>query len=134
MFCSFKNPAQGRYVRSCMMSAGLVVLFAVAAAAAFRLWHLKGLLAYPVAALPALPILWVLIETGRYLAAEKDEFQRSLLVQCLLVGIGGTLAVTTVWGYMEDFARAPRLDLIWVYPIFWFFVGIAKPVLYRRYK
>jgi hypothetical protein len=134
MFCSIKSPAQRRFVRVCWMSGGLVAVLAVAAAAAFRLWHLKGLLAYPVAVLPALPILWVLIETGRYLALEKDEFQRNLMVQCLLGGIGGTLAVTTVWGYMEDFARAPRLDLIWVYPIFWLFVGIAMPVVYRRYR
>jgi CDP-diglyceride synthetase len=134
MFCSIKSAAQRRFVRTCWMSGGLVAVLAVAAAAAFRLWHLKGLPAYPVAVLPALPILWVLIETGRYLAIEKDEFQRNLLVQCLLGGIGGTLAVTTVWGYMEDFARAPRLDLIWVYPIFWLFVGIAMPVVYRRYR
>jgi hypothetical protein len=134
MFCSIKSPAQRRFVRTCWMSGGLVAVLAVGAAAAFRLWHLKGLLAYPVAVLPALPILWVLIETGRYLALEKDEFQRNLMVQCLLGGIGGTLAVTTVWGYMEDFARAPRLDLIWVYPIFWLFVGIAMPVVYRRYR
>lgn len=134
MFCSSKSAAQRRFVRSSMLSAGLVIVLAVLAAAAFRFWHLKGLAAYPVAALPALPILWVLIETGRYLADEKDEFQQNLLVQCLLGGIGGTLAVTTVWGYMEDFARAPRLDLIWVYPIFWLFVGIAKLVVYRRYR
>jgi hypothetical protein len=116
------------------MSGGLVAALAVAAAVAFRLWHLKGLLAYPVAVLPALPILWVLIETGRYIAIEKDEFQRNLLVQCLLGGIGGTLAVTTVWGYMEDFARAPRLDLVWVYPIFWLFVALTYPAVVRRYR
>jgi hypothetical protein len=134
MFCSIKSAAQRRFVRSSLLSAGLVVVLAVAAAAAFRLGHLKGLLAYPVAVLPALPIVWVLIETGRYIAAEKDEFQRNLLVQCLLVGIGGTLATTTIWGYMQDFAHAPRLDLIWIYPIFWLFVGIAWPVVYRRYR
>jgi hypothetical protein len=116
------------------MSAGLVVVFAVAAALAFRLWHLKGLPAYPVAVLPALPILWVLIETGRYLAAEKDEFQRNLLVQCMLGGIGGTLATTTAWGYLEAFAHVPHLQAVWIYPIFWLFVVIAWPVVYRRYK
>ena len=133
MACSMKAPAR-RFVRSSWMSAVLVSLFAVVAAVAFRRWHLTGPLAYPVAVLPALPILWVLIETGRYLAAEKDEFQRNLLVECLLGGIGGTLAVTTVWGYLEDFLRAPRLDLIWIYPIFWLFVGIAMPVVIWRYR
>jgi len=134
MFCSIKSAAQRRFVRSSLLSAGLVVVLAVAAAAAFRLGHLKGLLAYPVAVLPALPIVWVLIETGRYIAAEKDEFKRNLLVQCLLVGIGGTLATTTIWGYMQDFAHAPRLDLIWIYPIFWLFVGLSVPVVILRYR
>ena len=134
MFSSIKSPEQRRWVRSCWMSAALVVPLVFGAAVAFRLYHLHGVAAYVVAFLPTLPILWVLVELGRYLAVEKDEFQRNLLVQCMLGGIGGTLAVTTVWGYMEDFARAPRLDLVWVYPIFWLFVGLAWPVVYRRYK
>ncbi len=134
MLCSTKSPAQRRFARTSLVLAGLVIMFAVVSAEAFRLWHLKGLAAYPAAVLPTLPILWALVKTGRYLAAEKDEFQRNLLVQCLLGGIGGTLAVTTVWGYMEDFAHAPRLNLIFIYPIFWLFVAIAKVVVYRRYK
>ena len=134
MFCSSKSPAQRRFARSCWMSAGLVVVLAVVAAVAFRLWHLKGLPAYPVAVLPALPILWMLFETGRYLAVEKDEFQRNLLVQCMLGGIGGTLATTTAWGYLEAFAHVPHLQAVWIYPIFWLFVGIAWPVVYRRYR
>src|SRR5208283_3075438 len=134
MFCSITNPAQRRFVRTCWMSGGMVTVLAVAVALLFRFLHLHGAPAYAAAVLPALPILWVLVETGRFLAVEKDEFQRNLLVQCLLGGIGGTLAVTTIWGYLEDFARAPRLDLIWVYPIFWLFVGLAWPVVYRRYR
>ena len=134
MFCSSKSPAVRRFARSCWMSAGLVVVLAVAAAAAFSLLHLKGLLAYPVAVLPALPILWMLFETGRYLAVEKDEFQRNLLVQCMLGGIGGTLATTTAWGYLEAFVHVPHLQTMWIFPIFWLFVGISVPVVYRRYR
>jgi len=134
MICSVKNPAQRRFTVRCWLSAMLVVLLSVAAALAFKLGHLRGILAYPVAALPALPIVWVLLETGRYLAAEKDEFQRNVFVQCLLGGIGGTLAATTVWGYLEDFTHAPHLDLMWVYPIFWVFVGISAPLVMGRYR
>ncbi len=134
MLCSTKSPAHRRFARSCWTSAGLVVVLAVAAAAAFRLWHLKGLLAYPVAVLPALPILWVLFETGRYLAVEKDEFQRNLLVECLLGGIGGTLATTTAWGYLEAFAHVPHLPSMWIYPIIWLFVGLSVPVVILRYR
>ena len=128
------NPAQRKFRVRSLVAATLTVLFAIVAAGVFHRFHPHGVDACLVAVLPALPILWVLIETGRFLAAEKDEFQRNLLVQSLLGGIGGTLAVTTVWGYMEDFARAPRLDLIYIYPIFWLFVGLAMPVVRRRYR
>ncbi len=134
MFCSVKSPAQRRWVRSCVISALLVVGLAIGATAAFHLWHLKGLPAYAVAVLPAIPILWLLVEMGRFLAVEKDEFQRNLLVQCLLGGIGGTLATTTIWGYLEDLARAPHLDLVYVSPIFWLFVVVSYPVVRLRYR
>lgn len=133
MTCSM-NSAQRRWTISCWLSALLVVLLSVAAAMAFLYGHLRGPLSYPVAVLPALPILWVLYETGRYLAAEKDEFLRMLLVQSLLGGAFGTLAVTTIWGYLEDFTHAPRLHLGLVYLIFWLCTGIAFPVVYRRFK
>jgi hypothetical protein len=134
MFCSTKAPEQRRRVRSCLISASLVVVLAIGATAAFRLWHLKGLPAYAVAVLPALPVLWLLVEMGRFLAVEKDEFQRNILVQCVLGGTGGTLATTTIWGYLEDFAHAPHLDLIWVYPIFWLFVVASYPLVRLRYR
>jgi hypothetical protein len=128
------NPAQIRFVMRMWVLAGFCVVCSAAATLAFRLWHLRGLMAYPVAVLPALPILGALLATGAYLADEKDEFERRLLVECLLGGIGGALAATTVWGYLEDFVRVPRLDLIWVYPIFWLFVGISMPVVKARYR
>ncbi len=135
MFCfGIKSPAQRRYVFRSWTAAILVILLTLVAALAFKVGHLQGPLSYIVAVLPALPILWLLIETGRYIAEERDEFQRNVLVQCLLGGIGGTLAVTTVWGNLEDFAHARHLDLILVYAIFWFCAGITYPIVYRRYR
>ncbi|MGD1107903.1 MAG: hypothetical protein ABR865_12730 [Terracidiphilus sp.] len=134
MFCTTSSPEQRRWVRSCWMSAAIVVPLVIGAALAFRLYHLHGVAAYAVAVLPTLPILWVLAELGRYLAVEKDEFQRNVLIQCVLGGTGGTLATTTIWGYLEDFARAPHLDLVYVYPIFWLFVLVSYPVVTLRYK
>jgi hypothetical protein len=116
------------------MSAALVVLLALCAAAAFRFYHLHGFAAYVVAVLPALPILWVLLELGRFLAVEKDEFQRNVLVQCVLGGTGGTLATTTIWGYLEDFTHVPHLDPVWVLPIFWLFFLVSYPVVRLRYR
>jgi hypothetical protein len=134
MFCSANNPASRRYIIRSVISAGLVILFAVFAAVSFHLWHLHGAPAYLVAILPALPILGALVATGIYLKEEKDEFQRNLLVQSLLGGIGGTLALTTIWGYLEDFTKTPRMDLISVYAWFWIFVGVSYGVVRRRYR
>jgi hypothetical protein len=134
MLCSIKSPTERRYVIRMWIMAALCVLFSLVAAVVFRLSHPHGILAYLVGVLPALPITGALIYTGVYLAEEKDEFQRNLLVQSLLGGTGGILAVTTAWGYMEDFAHAPHLDLVWVYPLFWLFAGISYGFVRARYR
>lgn len=135
LLCSSKtNPAQRHFVVRMWSGGGLCALFAVLAALGFRTFHFKGVLAYLVAVLPALPIVGQLVATGVYLSEETDEFQRNLLVQCLLGGIGGTLAAAMMWGYVEDFTRAPHLDLVWVYPAFWVFVALSMPVVKLRYK
>ncbi len=125
MLCSIKNPSECRYVIRMWVTAGLCVLFATVAALTFRFGHPHGVIAYMVAVLPALPIIGALFYTGVYLSEEKDEFQRNMLVQSLLGGIGGTLALTTAWGYLEDFAKIQHLDPIWIYPVFWLFAAIS---------
>jgi len=134
MICWSRNGADRRYVIRMWVAAGLCVAFSVVAALTFRLGHPHGVLAYLVAVLPALPIGGALVGTGVYLGEEKDEFQRNLLVQALLGGTGGILTAVTAWGYVEDFAHAPHLDLIWVYPAFWAFAGISYAVVWARYR
>jgi hypothetical protein len=91
-----------------------------------------GPLAYGLAVLPALPILGMLLVIGLYLAEEKDEYIRNAQIQSLLGGMGLTLALVSVWGFLENFTHVPRLDLFLVYPIFWGFVGISAFVLWIR--
>ena len=134
MLFSYNNPAQRRFVIRMWLMAALCALFSVVAALVFRLSHPHGVLSYLVAVLPALPIIGALVYTGVYLAEEKDEFQRNLLVQSLLGGTGGILAVITAWGYMVDFARAPHMDLVYVYPLFWVFAGISYWLVKARYR
>lgn len=134
MICGGASPVQRRFTIQMWVVAGLCILFALVAAVAFRRAHVSGLLAYPVAVLPALPIIAALVCTGTYLAEETDEFQRSLLVQALLGGIGVTLAATTAWGYLEHFVHTSHFDAIWVYPIFWFATALSYPVVRMRYR
>jgi len=134
MFCSSTSPAVCRLTNRVWGTVVLTVLFAVISGLGIRFGHLRGIAAYLVAVLPALPIIAVIVAFGIFLEEEKDEFQRNLLVQCLLGGIGGTLAATTVWGYLEAFVHAPHLPLMWIYPIFWLFVSVSYPVVRLRYR
>lgn len=134
MSCSIKSPAARRLAIRVFGTMVLNILFAVIAALAIRFGHLTGIPAYLVAVLPALPIIAVIVAFGVFLEEEKDEFQRNLLVQALLGGIGGTLAATTVWGNLEAFVHAPHLQTIWIYPIFWLFVGLSIPFVLWRYR
>ena len=62
--------------------------FSTIAALSIRFGHPPIGAAYLLAVLPAFPIMGALVVTGLYLAEEKDEFQRQLLVESVLGGIG----------------------------------------------
>ncbi|MGA3370244.1 MAG: hypothetical protein ABSC48_00615 [Terracidiphilus sp.] len=134
MNCTTNNPAARRYMRRFAVTMLLYVLFLVLAVWVFVHRHPTGVLAYALAVLPALPAIGLLAVFGLYLAEEKDDFQRFIGVQAMLWGIGGTLAVTTIWGFLENFVHIRHLDLILVFPIFWAFFGISLPILLARYK
>jgi hypothetical protein len=134
MFCSPKTPALRRYRNRVGVVMSSYCLLLPITVFGFRHYHLTGLAAYALAVLPALPILAVMIVVGLYLAEEKDEFWRNYLQQVLLWAIGPTLAVTTVWGFLENFAKAPHLDLYLVFPIYCVFVGIATVLIKLKYR
>jgi hypothetical protein len=72
--------------------------------------------------------------TGRYMREEKDDFQSAVLVQSLLGGIGATLVVTTVWGFLENYAHFRRLDILMLWPLYLVFVGISYGIVKARYR
>jgi hypothetical protein len=128
------NPARRRYIYRVLAAMALYFVFLVTDVVIFRHRHPAGVLAYALAILPALPILAVLAAFGLYLAELKDEFRRMVLVQSMLWSIGATLAVTTVWGFLESFAQVPHLELIWVYPVFCFFFTIFAQLVKLKYR
>jgi hypothetical protein len=134
MICQTNNPAVSRY-NSRFIGMMLVYVFILL----LTVWIFKhhppsGFLAYLLAILPSLPLIAGLVVVGEYLAEEKDEFQRTVFVQAMLWSIGATLSVTSVWGFLENFNRAPHMDLYMVYPLFWAFVGVSVPLLKARYR
>lgn len=128
------NSAQRRYLFRMQASAGFSIAFSIAAKLILRYEHLPHGAGYLVAILPAFPIMAALVVTALYLSEETDEFQRQVLIESLLGGMGITLAGTTVWGYMESMAAAPHLDSIWIYPIFWIATAVCMPLVWMRYR
>lgn len=100
----------------------------------FYRFHPHGPLAYVLAVLPSIAILAVIVSLGLYLVEETDEFQRSLMVELLLWGLGGVLVVTSAWGSLETFTHIPHLMPTMTYALFWIFASLSWPFLLRRYR
>lgn len=134
MKCTTNNPAKRRYMWRLAITMALYIAFLVLAVVIFVHYRPTGPLAWLLALLPALGIIAQIAVFGMYLAEEKDEFQKNLGVQAMIWGIGATLSVTVVWGFLEGFVHLRHLDLILVYPLYCVLSGIALGIQQMRYK
>lgn len=129
-----RNPAQKRYLKRFLSVMAVYVVSIVAVSYIFSHFHPAGPVAYVLAALPGLPIIGVIAVIGLYLAEEKDEFERSVLVESMLWGIGFTMALSSVWGLLEIYAGVPKMWVFLVGPIFCGAYGLATPLIRLRYR
>jgi hypothetical protein len=134
MLCGPTNSARHRYIRRFAIAMSAYIALTLIVASCFHRLHPTGPFAYLLAALPAFAIIAMIVTVGLYLAEEKDEFQRNLLVQAMLWGLGGVMAITSVWGMLESFTHIPHFEPTWTFTVFWILVGISSPFLQRRYR
>ncbi len=134
MKCSTTNPAQRRFLVRFALCMALYAVALVAAVVVFVHFRPSGVGGYVLALLPALAIIGMLVVIGVYLSEETDEFIRNMQVRALLGGIGGTLSVVSVWGFLENFMQVRRMDLFLVYPLFWVATGVSSAVVWLRYR
>jgi len=134
MTCTPVSKAGRRYLYRLFPTMFTYVAFLFFAKWTFRHLHPTGILVYLLAVLPALPLIGSLVVVGLYIAEESDEFERSIIVQSMLWGLGGSLAISTIWGSLEDFANAPHVSSFWVYFFFWIFMGLSQPLIRLRYR
>jgi hypothetical protein len=134
MICAPQSKAGRRYISRLLPTMLLYVVFLFFAEWMFHHVHPTGVVVYLLAVLPALPLVGSLAVVGLYIAEESDEFERSIIVQAMLWGLGGALSVSTIWGFLEDFANAPHISTFYVYLFFWIFMGISQPFIRMRYR
>ena len=91
----------------------------------------SGPLAWPLAILPALPVIGVFWAVMRLLVEEPDEFLRMLLVRQALVATGFCLTVTTIWEFLQNFDLVPPGNGGFGAAFFWF-MGLGVGAIYNR--
>lgn len=132
MNCGAKSVAIKTYQRGLLrtMSAYVLVIFGVT-------WFVKhhhphGVEAYVLAVLPAVPIMAMLAVVGIYLRDEKDEFLRWMTIQSMLWAMGVILALTTIVGFLHNFAGVPEPPMFYVFVVYWVVFGVVQGVLQMR--
>ena len=127
----YKSPATRRYLirLAVLMSAYLVTLFV--AVYAFRHQLVSGPLAYPLAVLPAVPVIGVFWAVMRLLVEEPDEYLRMLFVRQALIATGFCLTVMTIWEFLQNFDLVPPGNGGFGAAFFWF-MGLGVGALYNK--
>ena len=126
MLCEWNSAAAKRYqwTVAIEMAAYLLIVFGVSS---FVHRHTPaGMELYLLSALPSIPIVGVLSAVGVYLRDEKDEYQRDVMVKCILWGTAGVLVLTTFLGFLHSFGWAGSAPPFLEFVTFWLLVGLAK--------
>src|SRR5205085_11272151 len=98
-----RSAAWIRYNWRIVWLSALYAAFLIAAFYSFKHQLIPSLLKYPVAILPALPIIGIFGAMGRYLVEEPDEYVRMLMVRQMLWASGFALSCATIWGFLDNF-------------------------------
>jgi hypothetical protein len=104
---SNNSPAARRYLRRFIPLMLSYVAILLGVSAWFNHGGPTGWLRYLVAVLPAIPLIGVIAAMAAFIVEEKDEYQRMLMVRNCLYGIGFSLSVSTVWGFLQNYGLAP---------------------------
>jgi hypothetical protein len=120
------SPAMRVYNRSAMVFAFSYMIALFAAIMATDALKPTGVLAYALAILPSLPLIYMVYSMGKYLTNETDEYLRMKAVIAALFGTGVLLVVATIWGFLESFKLVPHQPGWWAVPVWAIGLGLGQ--------
>ena len=74
----------------------------------------------------ALPVMFMIRAMGLLIKEETDEYLRMRIVEQSLIATGFLLAATTLYGFLNAFELAPRLDAYLAVPVWALGLGIGR--------
>jgi len=112
------TPAQRAHIRRILwlLLAYAIVLPPLVWLRAHR--HVSDAASLAMAIAASLPVLGIFASWGRYLSAERDEYQQSLALRRIAVATNATMGAAIVWGFLQAFGVMPLIETYWV-PFVW---------------
>jgi hypothetical protein len=128
--CGFASKAMRTYNRRVLIASMsyIVVLFAGVGIA--RYLDPPVIVRVILAIAAALPILFVIRAMALLLREETDEYLRMRLVEQSLIATGILLTVATLYGFLNTFGLAPRVDAWAAVPLWALGLGMGR--LFRK--
>jgi len=130
--CGTLSAAAQRYNRRVLGWSFAYVLVLIGAIWTYGALHPQGALAWIIAILPALPLLFFIWSMGRYLVEEKDEYLRQRMVMASLWATGILLALATCYGFLETFMLVPHVPGWAAVPVWAIGLAIGNVIIWRR--
>jgi hypothetical protein len=106
----YKSPAIKAYLKRLFVMMLLYLVTLTLSVSLFNKGLVSGLWVWPLAVLPALPIIGVFWAIMRLTVEEPDEYQRMLFIRQCLLATGFCLVVMTIWQFLRNFDLVPQGD------------------------
>jgi hypothetical protein len=126
----YKSPAIRAYLKRLFVMMSLYLLTLMVSVSLFNKGFVSGLWAWPLAVLPAIPIIGVFWAIMRLTVEEPDEYQRMLFIRQCLIATGFCLVVMTIWQFLRNFDLVPQGDGGFGATFVWF-VGLGFGALFN---
>jgi len=127
------TPAAKRYtVRFLSLMAGYA-LAVIGATLVLRHMDPSGPVRVILALIPVIPALVALREFVIFLRA-MDEVQARIHAESILIAAGVVSFAAFSWGFLESWADAPAIPVIYVLPAMALVWGVTVPFVSRRFK
>jgi hypothetical protein len=128
--CGFASKAMRAYNRRILAASLAYVVTLFAGMGIVRYYDPPTLVRVILAVAVALPVMFIIRAMALLLRDETDEYLRMRLVEQSLIATGFLLTVATLYGFLNAFDLAPRIDAWAAVPVW--AVGLAIGRLFRK--